>query len=328
MEIQSKNELRDNIHKLLGIYENYIESQNSSGLFDINRDCEHIFCEFLNVLYDWDLCNLNDSLKLNYPAIDLEDINNNIFIQVTSQNKAKKILETIMLFQKSYITNNYSELWFLILGKKKNYKLQFPDYVTIIDFSDLSKAVAQCHQKNTLLELQNVLHDELGMLNLIDVNSRNSLLKNINDQHLNLGKCYNSLFTYCGFEKDATQKDVDDINQFANELHNLNFELREVLYAGCIKRLTENRYSSFIDNVRFNATMVATYLGDKKEVYNRYRQLMQLGYLRDDEDDVLYFTFYNRSKDYDILKTVVDFCDAKQLDLKPILLDLNLISLD
>lgn len=324
MEKQSKSELRDNIQKMLCIYKSYIDSQNRSGLFNINKDCEHIFCEFLNALYDLDLINLNDSLHSNYDAIDLGDVDNKICVQVTSQNRATKIRETINKFEKNKMQDSYSKLYFLILGRKKSYKDKFPDYVTIIDLTDLSDAVAKCHYKNILNELQIILHDQLGMLNLIDEQRDKRLLKKAKDERPNYGNSYTSFFEFCGCAEYVTKEDVEDINNFASQLSFLNYELREVIYAACLKRLKRN-YFPYKENVHFNASMVAAYLIDKDEVYNCYRQLMQLEYLHveDDEDDVLYFTFWNRGKDYDILQTVVDFCEKEQHSLDGILLKLD-----
>lgn len=57
---------------------------NHQNLYDINIHSETFFCGLLNVIFGYNLENINDSEK-NFPSIDLEDKLNRVAIQVTTQ---------------------------------------------------------------------------------------------------------------------------------------------------------------------------------------------------------------------------------------------------
>ena len=73
----------DNIKDKLLLYAKSIEIDNRSGYQDANKDAENTFCFILNIIYDYQLENLN-KIKNNFPGIDLGDDKNRISVQVTS----------------------------------------------------------------------------------------------------------------------------------------------------------------------------------------------------------------------------------------------------
>lgn len=76
---------------------NEVELQNSINLYNINIIAEDFFRELLNIVYKYNLININ-SIQKNVSAIDLGDEKNRICIQVTSNNKRNKVQETIDKF--------------------------------------------------------------------------------------------------------------------------------------------------------------------------------------------------------------------------------------
>lgn len=310
---------------LLSVYQNFIKIQNKSKYFDINRECENIFCEVLNSIYGLMLANLN--IGSNYPAIDLGDEEAEVCFQITSNSNVSKIQHTIDLYKKHDLDKKYSELNILILGKKNKYSKQFPQYVTIMDFCDLGDIVSQCKSKDVLLEVQNILHCELASRNLI-ANDK-SLLRNIEQINIKYGTNYfNGFFTGIN---EVNSEDTDDVNCFAKQLADLDIKLREVIYAATQKPVFPHSHRNYNEGIVFNYNNLAMRLKDRDEVFNRLRQLKDFGYLREydnESPDLLELCFPNRGGDYDMLEEVYKYCRKTKKDLSMVLLYLDFTILD
>lgn len=115
--MESQN-LISNIIDYFSRLESSVKISNSNGLTDINSYSEDFFCKLLNCVFNLQLVNLN-TLKLNFPSVDLGDINNKISIQVTSETTSKKIKETIKKFDEHSLSTKFDNLKFLIISSKK-----------------------------------------------------------------------------------------------------------------------------------------------------------------------------------------------------------------
>ncbi|MEN6313466.1 MAG: SMEK domain-containing protein, partial [Clostridiaceae bacterium] len=104
------------------IYE--VSLQNSISLFDINIISEDFFKDLLNIIFDYKLINLNIEEK-NASSIDLVDIDKRIAIQVTSDNSASKIRNTIESFIRKGLYISYDRLIILTIAPKKRYRKPF-----------------------------------------------------------------------------------------------------------------------------------------------------------------------------------------------------------
>ena len=111
--------------RYLTIWKENIGLDNELGLTDINKDAEDFCCGLLNIMLDAQLQNLN-LLQMNFPAIDLADRTKRLCVQVTSTAGAEKITHTLDRFYDHSLNADYSRLIVLILGKKKNYRTEFP----------------------------------------------------------------------------------------------------------------------------------------------------------------------------------------------------------
>lgn len=98
--------------------ESAVSISNSNGLTDINNHSEDFFCKLLNCIFDLSLVNLN-TVKLNFPSIDLGDASKQVSIQVTSETTVKKIKETIKKFDEHSLSTNFKTLRFIIISRKK-----------------------------------------------------------------------------------------------------------------------------------------------------------------------------------------------------------------
>lgn len=117
-----KASLMSDINKYLSLIQCYIKNQNSIGCFDINKYCEDVFRDLLNIIFDLKLTNLNQ-IQVNFPAVDLGDYNKRISFQVTSSNDSNKIKHTVDKFIKNKLYDYFDKLVIFILGDKKSYRI-------------------------------------------------------------------------------------------------------------------------------------------------------------------------------------------------------------
>ena len=128
----------------LAIIKSKVELCSSLNLLNINIHMESFMCGLLNIVYSYNLVNLNNA-QANYTSIDLGDREKRIAIQVTSNTKSTKILHTIEGFVEKGYDKDFDRLIVLIIGLKKNYQRNFvakngfciSKNTDIIDFRDL-----------------------------------------------------------------------------------------------------------------------------------------------------------------------------------------------
>lgn len=101
-----------------------VEVLDSLNLYDINIHSEAFFCGLLNVIFGYNLKNINDSEK-NFPSIDLEDKFNRVAIQVTTQEASSKIQYTLDKFFENKLDKTFDRLIVLIIGTKLHYTKTF-----------------------------------------------------------------------------------------------------------------------------------------------------------------------------------------------------------
>lgn len=119
-----KQKYINNIIDKLSHLKSYIEIHNSINLNDINIFSEDFFCQLLNMVYGYNLTNLN-AISENYPGIDLGDSGHRICVQVTSDRSRKKVEKTITTFKDNNYSDSYDRLLFLVLGDKTNFRKEF-----------------------------------------------------------------------------------------------------------------------------------------------------------------------------------------------------------
>ena len=100
------NEIATNLSII--IYQ--VKLKNKANLNDINTLLETPFKDILNIIYDYNLINLNN--KYLYPAIDLGDRSKKIAFQITSERSIQKIKDTIQRFEKNKLNIEYKKLKF------------------------------------------------------------------------------------------------------------------------------------------------------------------------------------------------------------------------
>jgi len=128
----------------LAKWEFEISNLNSINLTDDNIISEQLVADVLNIVFDYRLENAN-SIRKNYPGVDLVDYQNRIAFQISSQKSRSKIQSSIDSFVDNDLDKDFDQLFFIVLGKKqKSYKsfalpedFEFRIDRHIIDLKDL-----------------------------------------------------------------------------------------------------------------------------------------------------------------------------------------------
>lgn len=326
--IKKQKELEE-INKYLSILANYIELQNSLGHFDINKHCENLFCDLLNIIYDLDLENLN-KIKLNFPAVDLGDYSEGICIQVTSSNDRKKIVETVEKFIEKKLYKDFDELKIVILGSKKAYKkseidtqdkFQFDIKENVLDFKDLAREISYLRNKK-IKKVLDFLKENVDM-----ENQQPSYLANLKESKAKLP--YNCLgyLEYLNIVDPIESKQIiDGIKLFINDFEQLDINTREIVYAIIVK-------SNIIDSsgIHFNYVELRKYLGiDERTLFDELRILYNKGYISSADDNGTEYEIleYWTNDGWEVFNDLVNYCESKNIKIKELILELNFELLD
>ncbi|MBD1932075.1 MULTISPECIES: SMEK domain-containing protein [Cyanophyceae] len=113
-----QEELQKKISDFLAVLEFSVENRGLIGLLDQNLIAQSFLANLLNIVYGYDLVNL-DTGNRQSPAIDLGDFYRRISFQVTSTRKTIKIRETIETFIRKERYKEFSQIKFFIIGKKQ-----------------------------------------------------------------------------------------------------------------------------------------------------------------------------------------------------------------
>ena len=140
-----------------------VSTDNRLGRTDLNKMCESMLIPILNRIYGWNLVNVNDTVS-NEPGIDLEDCQNNVVVQVTSDRTPNKVRRTIALTAQRrpgsalfmfYIGENPPKTWNDQTFKASATGYQYP--IGMIDFSCPGSII-------TLEDIQRKCVNDLKML--------------------------------------------------------------------------------------------------------------------------------------------------------------------
>jgi len=128
------------------------------GLNNENLHCEFLIKNILNIIYDWELVNLN-TIKSNYPSIDLGDFANRVAIQITSTKTSEKVNYTLKKFFEYNLNSDFDELFVFILKdkqgsytitEKQNTLMPFDESKHILDFSDILNKLDTIDEENLI----------------------------------------------------------------------------------------------------------------------------------------------------------------------------------
>ncbi|KTC12186.1 hypothetical protein AO390_17890 [Pseudomonas marginalis ICMP 11289] len=147
-----------------------VELHNSLSLTDINHGAEDFYCGLLNLVYGYNLKNINITDQ-NAAAIDLGDEQKKIAIQVTSTPALAKTKYTIEKFIEKELYKKFDRLLILNIVKKSNHEaptIGGPEYnldtkKDILDVDDLVKRITNDPDLEKLKAIVDFLDAELSL---------------------------------------------------------------------------------------------------------------------------------------------------------------------
>lgn len=115
----ARQPLQEKIGFALGVLRYCVENQGIQKLLSINTVAETFFKEFLSILFDLTLENLNSGP--NFPAVDLGDKGARVCFQVTSDGKKTKVKKTLATFadSKHNLAADFDSLRIFVIGKRQ-----------------------------------------------------------------------------------------------------------------------------------------------------------------------------------------------------------------
>ncbi len=165
--VYTKNLYLSSVTRSLVMLTDYLKLSSSISLTDANKLSEDFFCGLLNLIFGYNLQNLNSG-KQNYPAIDLGDKDRKLSVQVTIDNSSEKIKKTLSIFDANNVGKEYQRVIVFIAGyKQKRYSVEFTSSNInfskgddILDLNDLVKSIAASDTKK-ICEIDKYLEKEL-----------------------------------------------------------------------------------------------------------------------------------------------------------------------
>lgn len=116
-----KQNIINNISKILDSLGNNISISNPQGYTDINVACENLVLRMMNIVYDYNLENYNSKKNIaNAKGIDLLDEKRMLCVQVTSENTKRKLRKTIEKINETPSLRGYRLKFFILKQKADN----------------------------------------------------------------------------------------------------------------------------------------------------------------------------------------------------------------
>jgi hypothetical protein len=142
--IQS-GQIIEKINEKIAILKVEVAQCGALGLTNIHKHCENFTKKLLNIVYGYQLKNLNETTE-NYPGIDLGDESNGIAYQITAEKTSNKVDETLATVLKYKHYKKFPNIQiFMLLGKQGSYTIKtqtephfkFTTETGLVDFDDL-----------------------------------------------------------------------------------------------------------------------------------------------------------------------------------------------
>lgn len=169
----NRKDILNSIAKNLSRFKSEVEILSKDGLYDINLHSENVLIPILNNIYNLNLTNAN-TIKKNYPGIDLIDNANRIAFQVTSTTTITKIKHTLKEFIHSKAYQEIDVLFvFILTDKQKKYKeegikdilsnlFDFEPIQHIIDISNIFTKLNNTLDRKKIELVQELLSQEFS----------------------------------------------------------------------------------------------------------------------------------------------------------------------
>lgn len=166
-----------NIPNFLHNLASLIKTKNSLNLTDAGIHAEDLFCAILNKAFKWNLVNANRT-TLNHDSFDLEDRENEIYIQVTAnQEHSRKKRSSIQSFQKRTQAGQYKKFKILFISDHVSRKVLTPAEFQGFSYDawDLQSLIKEILKENTITSqlepIHKLLQDEFSLKLILPLSS-------------------------------------------------------------------------------------------------------------------------------------------------------------
>ena len=202
------------INVILSVWVTSIRLNTSINYTDANIDAENVACGLLNLVYGWNLVNLNN-YQMNYPGVDLGDIDAKVCVQVTSERNSRKIRATIEKVDRNNLSELFQTLYIFCLTVDND-----------ISKADIKSKTMSFSVKDNVITISTIVK-RIATLN-------ETIIKNIKKYLLNCFGENSKYFQYCydtPYEFLFTQmKDVHTLCYSKMQSLGLDFELAESIW--------------------------------------------------------------------------------------------------
>lgn len=160
--------LTEEISRKFAVLKVEIDQSGFLGLTNIHKHCENFMMGLLNLVYGYELKNLNDETS-NVPGLDLGDSKRKIAYQISSEKTSEKINDTLDKVLRYRHYQQYTSIRIFVLNnKQRTYSLtntepaySFDWERNIIDFDDLLRDIQHLNSER-LKEVSEYLDHELN----------------------------------------------------------------------------------------------------------------------------------------------------------------------
>ena len=250
-----------------------IEKRGKINLLDLNIHSETFFAELFNILYNYNLVNLN-SIKQNVEGIDLVDTKNKVIIQVSATCTKEKIENSlnkvIYLFYQGYnfkfisISKEVSNK-LRVIEFKNPYNLIFNSQEDILDFTKLLGYILSLgidKQKILFEFIKKELEEEI---NTVKVDSNLATIINVlAEEDLDLKNTKINTTTFV-IEDKINYNDLNGVRELINDYKIFSVKLDQKYTE--FDREGINRSTSILQIIRRQYIKFRNEKKDSQEVY-------------------------------------------------------------
>jgi hypothetical protein len=264
----TEQQKRNEIYNLLTFLKIHIQTYVDSSFTDLTFDLERLIMNYLNVFEKSDdkFVNVN-SIRHNYPAVDLVSVKKDVAIQVTTNADKRKVDKTISTYKKHSLS--YKQL--IIIGFVKATKTKIPN-VKIYGIEYLTD-LAKYADSNQLDQLFDILKRQIPW----------NSLSPLDDKH-----CYDVIFDVVNRSavRDYTICE-GDFNKMSDGL----FEIKEIITTGKIKgkNIRAKALVEFNDNVKRKLQEIEFHISHILQICNANKNQRQSDFLclsRQETDEI------------------------------------------
>ncbi|OOZ99818.1 hypothetical protein BHL51_12890 [Bacillus cereus] len=321
-----------------------LDTRGKLRLFDINTYCEDFTKDLMNIIYEYNLVNLNEE-HLNEPGLDLGDVTKRIGVQVTTQKTSEKVNNTLRKITDDQKTK-YDKFLIVILGKKQSVysaidtilaeELKFSEK-DIIDINDLEKDILSLPVER-IKEVYDFLDTSLikmyGELGFDSTPSGEdvSILPRVEGVP-------NTTFVNCN-KIVSVQKELHGSDMDLNDMWDINKAVRKLFeQLKKFPRITREFYYVVVSRSEWDRIMSTYFVRDEiikriikiseKRYYEEISLLQEAHLLSYDQEGEFHFKLVldGYSRDADCLYYIIEAANHLNLSLKEILVDLKFVLL-